>query len=108
MNPGVDNYLKTSKWQKELRMLRTIILSCPLSEEVKWGKPCYTFRNRNVVILQGFKNFCAVLFAKGALLKDRSRVLEKPGENTQGARRIPFTSVKEIRAMEPVLKAYLK
>jgi len=108
MNPGIDSYLKKSKWQKELKKLRAIILSCPLTEELKWGKPCYTFQDSNIVILQGFKEFCALLFAKGALLKDRKRILEKPGENTQGARRIPFTSVKMIVEMEPDLRAYLK
>jgi uncharacterized protein YdeI (YjbR/CyaY-like superfamily) len=108
MNAGVDSYLKKSKWQKELKKLRSIILSCPLTEELKWGKPCYTFQDSNIVILQGFKEFCALLFAKGALLKDRNHILKKPGENTQGARRIPFTSVKMIVEMESVLKAYIK
>ena len=108
MNAGVDSYLRKSKWQKELKKLRSIILSCPLTEELKWGKPCYTFQDTNVVILQGFKEFCALLFAKGALLKDRNHILKKPGENTQGARRIPFTSVKMIAEMESVLKAYIK
>lgn len=107
MNPGIESYLKKSKWQKELKKLRAIILSCPLTEELKWGKPCYTFQGKNVVILQGFKEFCALLFAKGALLKDPKGILEKPGQNTQGARRIPFTSVKEIVEIESVLKAYL-
>jgi len=107
-NPKVDAYLsRTKKWQAELKKLRAIILECPLTEELKWGKPCYTFQESNVVILQGFKEFCALLFAKGALLEDRSALLEKPGENTQAARRIPFTNVREIVELEPVLKAYL-
>ena len=85
-----------------------IIIDSPLTEELKWGKPCYTFQESNIVILQGFKEFCALLFAKGALLKDPKRLLEKPGESTQAARRIPFTSVREIVKLEPVLRAYIK
>jgi uncharacterized protein YdeI (YjbR/CyaY-like superfamily) len=107
-NPKVDAYFSRAKqWQEELKKLRAIILHCPLTEELKWGKPCYTFQNSNIVILQGFKEFCALLFAKGALLKDPKRILEKPGESTQAARRIPFTNVREIAKMEPVLKAYI-
>jgi uncharacterized protein YdeI (YjbR/CyaY-like superfamily) len=107
-NPEVDTYLrKAKKWQKEFEKLRMIILGSPLTEELKWGKPCYTFQNSNIVILQGFKDFCALLFAKGALLKDPKKLLEKPGESTQAARRIPFTNVREIVELEPVLKAYI-
>jgi uncharacterized protein YdeI (YjbR/CyaY-like superfamily) len=107
-NPEIDAYLrKTKKWREELGKLRRIILDSELIEELKWGKPCYTFQNSNIVILQGFKECCALLFAKGALLKDPNSILEKPGENTQAARRIPFTSVREIVEMEPVLKAYI-
>jgi uncharacterized protein YdeI (YjbR/CyaY-like superfamily) len=90
-----------------MERLRMIILDCPLSEELKWGKPCYTFQKSNIAILQGFKEFCALLFPKGALLKDPNNVLEKPGENTQAARRIPFTNVQEIVEMEAILKAYI-
>src|SRR5437762_2437542 len=107
MNPKVDKYLRRSKWQKVLEKLRRIILDCGLTEELKWGKPCYTFQNSNIVILQGFKGSCALLFAKGALLHDPKRILEKPGESTQAARRVPFTNVREIVEMEPVLKAYI-
>ena len=108
-NPKVDAYVsKAKKWQAEFKKLRTIILDSPLTEELKWGKPCYTFQESNIVILQGFKEFCALLFAKGALLKDPKGLLEKPGESTQAARRIPFTSVREIVKLEPVLKAYIK
>ena len=108
MNPKVDGYLrKAKKWQKEMEKLRMIILDCKLTEELKWGKPCYTFQNSNVVILQGFKEFCALLFAKGALLKDPNGILEKPGESSQAARRIPFTDVQEIVEMKPLLKAYI-
>src|SRR5882762_575622 len=108
MNPKVDEYLrKARKWHKETEKLRMIILDCGLTEEFKWGKPCYTFQKSNVVIIQGFKEFCALLFCKGALLNDPDAILKKPGENTQAARRIPFTNVREIVGMEPVLKAYI-
>jgi uncharacterized protein YdeI (YjbR/CyaY-like superfamily) len=107
-NPKVDAHIsRAEKWQEEFKKLRMIILGCPLTEELKWGKPCYTFQNSNVVILQGFKEFCALLFAKGALLSDPKGLLEKPGESTQAARRIPFTNVQEIVKMESVLKAYI-
>jgi uncharacterized protein YdeI (YjbR/CyaY-like superfamily) len=108
-DPKVDAYLsKTKKWQKELNKLRAVILDCQLTEEFKWGKPCYTFQNNNVVIFQGFKDFCALMFFKGALLKDPHKVLEEQGENTQAALRIPFTSVQEIAKMEPILRACIK
>jgi len=84
-----------------------IILDCGLTEELKWGKPSYTFQKSNIVIIQGFKEFCALLFCKGALLNDANGILKKPGENTQAARRIPFTNVREIVEMEPILKAYI-
>lgn len=108
MNPKIDGYLrKAKKWREEFVKLRSIILDCGLTEELKWGKPCYTFQKSNIVILQGFKEFCALLFAKGALLNDPKSILEKPGENTQAARRIRFTNVREVVEMEPVLKAYI-
>jgi uncharacterized protein YdeI (YjbR/CyaY-like superfamily) len=108
MNPKVDGYLrKAKKWQEEMEKLRMIILDCQLTEELKWCKPCYTFQKSNIVIIQGFKEFCALLFCKGALLNDANGILKKPGENTQAARRIPFTNVREIVEMEPVLKAYI-
>lgn len=108
MNPKVDVFLrKAKKWQQEMEKLRMIILECGLTEELKWGKPCYTFRESNVVIIQGFKEFCALLFCKGALLKDPHGILQKPGESTQAARRIPFANVREIVKMKPILKAYL-
>ena len=107
-NPKVDAYLsKTKQWPKEVEKLRTIILGCGLTEELKWGKPCYSFQESNVVIIQEFKDFCALLFCKGALLKDAHGILKKPGENTQGTRRIPFTKVREIVEMAPILKAYI-
>src|ERR1700676_2331707 len=108
MNPKVDGYLrKATKWQKEFKKLRRIILDCQLTEELKWGKPCYSFQKSNIVIIQGFKEFCALLFCKGALLNDANGILNKPGENTQAARRIPFTNIREIIEMEPILKAYI-
>jgi uncharacterized protein YdeI (YjbR/CyaY-like superfamily) len=95
MNPKVDVYLrKAKKWQEEFEKLRMIILACQLTEELKWGKPSYTFQKSNIVIIQGFKEFCALLFCKGALLNDANGILKKPGENTQAARRIPFTNVR--------------
>jgi uncharacterized protein YdeI (YjbR/CyaY-like superfamily) len=108
MNPKVDVFLrKAKKWQEEFKKLRMIILDCQLTEELKWGKPCYSFQESNIVIIQGFKEFCALLFCTGALLNDAHGILKKPGENTQAARRIPFTHVREIVEMEPVLKAYI-
>jgi uncharacterized protein YdeI (YjbR/CyaY-like superfamily) len=105
-NPKVDGYLrKVKKWQKEFKKLRRIILDCQLTEELKWGKPCYTFQKSNIVVIQGFKEFCALLFCKGALLSDPNGILKKFG--WQAARRIPFTSFREIVEIEPVLKAYI-
>lgn len=106
MNPKVDEFLrKARKWQEEMKKLRRISLDCGLTEESKWGKPCYTFQNRNIVIIQGFKEFCALLFYKGALLKDPNGILKEFG--WQAARRIPFTNVQEIAEMEPILKVYI-
>lgn len=107
MNDKVDIYLsKVKNWREELVALRTIILDCGLIEELKWGKPCYTVNNHNVAILQGFKEYCALMFFKGALLQDKNGILTKPGENTQAGRLIRFTNVQEIEAMRLVLKAY--
>ena len=108
MNPKVDGYLrKAKKWQEELKKLRMIILDCQLTEELKWGKPCYTFQKSNIVIIQGFKEYCALLFFKGALLNDANGILIKPGKNTQAGRQIRFTNVREIVEMETILKAYI-
>ena len=108
MNPKVDGYLrKAKKWQEEMKKLRRISLACGLTEELKWGKPCYTFQKSNIVIIQGFKEYCALMFCKGALLNDPNGILKKPGENTQAARQIRFTNVREIVEMEPILKAYI-
>jgi len=104
-NPKVDIYLKkTKQWREEITQLREIALDCGLTEELKWGKPCYTVDGNNVIILQGFKESCAMMFTKGALLKDPKRILEKPGENTQSARRIRFTGVQEIVALKTAIK----
>jgi uncharacterized protein YdeI (YjbR/CyaY-like superfamily) len=106
MNPKVDGYLrKAQKWQEEMTKLRRISLDSGLTEELKWGKPCYTFQTSNIVIIQGFKEFCALLFCKGALLKDPNGILKKFG--WQAARRIPFSNVREIVEMELILKAYI-
>ncbi len=108
MNPKVDVYLsKAKKWQEEMEKLRMTILDCQLTEELKWGKPCYTFQKSNIVIIQGFKEYCALLFFKGVLLNDANGILIKPGENTQAGRQIRFVNVREIVEMEPILKAYI-
>ncbi|MBV9297622.1 MAG: YdeI family protein [Verrucomicrobia bacterium] len=108
MNPKVDIYLsKSKKWQEEMEKLRIIILDCQLTEELKWGKPCYTFQKSNIVLIIGFKKYCALLFCKGVLLSDANNILIKPGENTRAGRMIRFTNVREIDEMECVLKAYL-
>src|SRR5262245_47684995 len=106
-SPKVDGYIRKSKqWQPELQKLRTIILDSPLTEEVKWRIPCYTYQNSNVVLIGRFKDHCALTFLKGALLKDATHGLGKPGENTQSARTIKFANVDEIVKVEPILKAY--
>jgi uncharacterized protein YdeI (YjbR/CyaY-like superfamily) len=108
MNPKVDGYLRRAKkWQEEMEKLRRIILDCQLTEELKWGKPCYTFQKTNIVLIVGFKEYCALIFCKGALLNDAHGLLIKPGENTQAGRQIRLTNVREIVEMEPILKAYI-
>jgi len=108
MNPKVDGFFKKAKsWQEELKQLRTIILDCPFTEELKWGKPCYSFQKSNIVVVLPLKNYCALLFCKGALLKDPNGILVKAGESTQAARQMRFTDVREIVRMKTILKAYL-
>ena len=108
MNPKVEFYFsKAKKWQEEFEKLRMIILDCQLTEELKWGVPCYTFQKGNIVLIHGFKEYCALLFIKGALLKDANGILIQQTENTQAARQIRFTNVREIIEMEPILKAYI-
>src|ERR1700722_7239150 len=100
-NPKVDIYLSKAKnCQKELQKLRMIILDCQMGEELKWGKPCYTFQKTNIVLLIPLKESCALMFCQGALLKDAKGILLKPGENSQAARWVKFTSVREIVEME--------
>jgi len=107
-HPKVDVFLhKSTKWRNEFSKLRTIILDLPLTEELKWGKPCYTFQNANIVLIHGFKEYCALLFFKGALLHDPNGILIQQTENVQAARQIRFTNVRQIVGMEPVLKAYI-
>ena len=108
MNPKVDWFFsKDTKWQKEYEKLRTIILDCGLTEELKWGCPCYTFENTNIVLIHGFKEYCALLFFKGALLNDPNEILIRQTKNVQSARQIRFTNVKEIVKMEKILKTYV-
>lgn len=109
MNSKVDVILgKAKKWREELQELRRIILGCGLTEEVKWGSPCYTFENANVIVIGGFKESCVISFFKGALLKDAEGLLTKPGQNTQSVRVIRFRNVREIVEREPILKAYIR
>lgn len=109
INPKVDKYIsKTKKWQQEIEQLRMICLDCKLTEALKWGKPCYSFQENNIAIIQPFKKFCAFMFFKGVLLKDPEDILEKPGENSRIARRVSFASVEEIAEMEPILKSYIQ
>src|SRR6266850_5894485 len=108
MNPKVDFYFnKAKKWQEELEQLRTIVLDCGLTEELKWGVPCYTFEKRNIVLIHGFKEYCALLFVKGALLNDPKGILIQQTKNVQAARQIRFTNVREIVKLKPILKAYI-
>ena len=108
MNPKVDWFFdKATKWQKEYEKLRKIILDCGLIEELKWGQPCYTFQNTNIVLMHGFKEYCALLFFKGALLNDPNGILIQQTENVQVARQIRFINVREIVKMERILKAYI-
>jgi len=122
MNPKVDVYFndgcgrcplggtpncKVNKWTEELRFLRTLVLNTGLVEELKWGVPCYTFQKNNVVIVAGFNQYCSLTFLKGTLLNDAHAILSKPGENTQAARLIKFTSIQEIIDLEPIIKAYV-
>ncbi|WP_346856675.1 DUF1801 domain-containing protein [uncultured Draconibacterium sp.] len=122
MNPEIDNYLsegcgrcqlvgtpqcKVHNWQPELKLLRQILLDTGLTEELKWSMPCYTYKKSNIVMLAAFKEHCSISFFKGALLKDTHGILEKPGENSQSSRRIPFTNVQRIVELEATIKAYI-
>ena len=108
-NHKVDRFLREADpWREEFEKLRMIILDCGLTEELRWGKPCYSFQNSNVVLIHGFKEYCALLFMKGALLRDAKGIMVQQTENVQAARQIRFTNVQEIVKLEPVLKAYVK
>jgi uncharacterized protein YdeI (YjbR/CyaY-like superfamily) len=105
MNPKVDWFFaKADKWQAEFEQLRTLILDCGLTEELKWGCPCYTFQKSNILLIHGFKEYCAMLFMKGALLNDTNGILIQQTENVQSARQIRFTNFREIIKLEPVSK----
>ena len=107
-NPKVDFYFtKAKKWQEELEKLRIILLDCGLTEELKWGVPCYTFQKSNLVLIHVFKEYCALLFFKGALLNDANGILIQQTKNVQAARQIRFTNVREIVKLKPILKAYI-
>jgi uncharacterized protein YdeI (YjbR/CyaY-like superfamily) len=108
MNPKVEFFFhKAEKWQEEYEKLRTIVLDSGLSEELKWGCPCYTFHKGNIVLIHGFKDYCALLFFKGALLQDTHEILIQQTENVQAGRQIRFTNIREIVEMEPILKSYV-
>ena len=108
MNPKVDWYFtKPQPWQEEIKKLRAIVLGCDLMEELKWGCPCYTFQKSNIVLIHVFKEYCALLFFKGALLKDTKGILIQQTENVQAARQIRFTGVQEIAKLEKIVKAYI-
>ena len=107
-NPKVDFFFdKAKQWQKEFEQLRMITLDCGLDEELKWGQACYTFQDKNIVLMHGFKEYCALLFFKGALLHDASNILIQQTENVQSARQVRFTNVKEIVELKKILKAYI-
>lgn len=108
MNPKVDFFFeKPSQWQNAFRVLRRIALDTGLTEELKWGKPCYTLNDSNIFLMHGFKEYCALLFHKGVLLKDTEHILVQQTENVQSARQIRFTDVEEIIKKEKILKAYI-
>ena len=108
MNPKVDWYFnKVQKWQKEIRKLREIVLDCNIVEELKWGCPCYSFEKKNIVLIHVFKEYCAFLFFKGALLKDKKGILIQQTENVQSGRQARFTSLQQIVKLEKTLKAYI-
>ena len=108
MNPKVDAFLRrTKQWREEFELLRKIVLDCGLAEDLKWGQPCYALEKSNIVLMHGFKEYCALLFFKGALLKDAKGILITQTENVQSARQIRFKSAQEVAKLKPVLKAYI-
>ncbi|WP_084043074.1 DUF1801 domain-containing protein [Bacillus sp. J37] len=109
LNPKVDDFLSESKtWKEEFVKLREIVLGCELTEEFKWMHPCYTLNGKNIVLIHGFKDYCALLFHKGALLKDAEKILIQQTENVQSARQIRFANLQEIAEMESTIKAYIQ
>ncbi len=109
MNPKVDFFfIKANQWQEEFKKLRTIVLDCGLTEELKWGTPCYTLDSCNIVLMHGFKEYCALLFFKGALLKDVKNILIQQSANVQAARQVRFTNVDQIGKMKTTLKDYIR
>lgn len=108
LNPQVDGFLRKTPWKAELTELRRILLKHPLVEEVKWRWPCYSFEGHNVVLMHGFKAFCALLFFKGALMKDAKGVLVRPGENTHAGRQMRFAGLSDVAAIEAMLDAYVE
>jgi len=109
MNPEVDWFFKkNTKWQAAYAELRLIVLDCGLAEELKWGCPCYTFKDSNIVLIHSFKDYCALLFMQGALLKDVKGIMVQQTKNVQAARQIRFTDIEGILKMKPTLKAYIK
>lgn len=108
MNPKVDFFFdKATKWKEEQNLLRQIVLDCQLKEELKWGVPCYTYQGKNIILIHSFKEYTAVLFVKGALLKDPAGILIQQTENVQAARQVRFTSVADIEAVKDMLKQYI-
>lgn len=108
MNPKVDWFFeKEEKWKSEVKELRKIVLECHLTEDLKWGCPCYTYEKKNIVLIHVFKEYCAFLFFKGALMKDPKKILIQQTENVQSARQVRFTGLKEIKSLEADLKAYI-
>ncbi len=108
MNPKVDFFFSEAKeWRKEFEKLRMILLDCGLTEELKWGKPCYAFEKSNIVLIHGFKAYCAILFVNGALLQDAHGILIQQTEHVQAARQVRFTNIQEIVKLKPIVKAYI-
>lgn len=108
MNPNIDWFFsKATKWQNEYAELRKLVLQCKLSEELKWGCPCYTLNKNNIVLIHGFKDYCALLFMKGALLKDKNNILIQQTENVQDRRQVRFTNLSEIKQLQKLVKEYI-
>ncbi len=108
INPRVEEFIsRAGKWRGEFERLRMIALECGLTEELKWGVPCYTFRGKNILLIHGFRDYCAILFVKGALLRDARHILIRQTENVRSGRQVRFTGASQVTGMEPVLKAYI-